>query len=104
MDNDNTTIEEVKKEGHIYTDKNGILRNEKGLFVKGKVGGPGRTPGKTMKEYVKEYLAAMTEEQKIEWLQGLSKEVIWKMAEGLPTQHNQVEGSLDITWKQEEKQ
>lgn len=80
----------------VNIENNGIKRNDKGLFVKGTSGGPGRTKGKTMKEYVKEYLAAMTEEQKIEWLEGLSKEVIWKMAEGQPHQAVNVEGNMEV--------
>lgn len=44
----------------------------------------GRPKGKTMKEYARQYLERMTDEERDEWLEGLGKEAIWKMAEGNP--------------------
>ena|SRR3990167_7151925 len=55
-------------------------------FKPGNPGGPGRTPGKTMKDYSREFLAAMTPEERHEFLAGLDKIDIWKMAEGNPDQ------------------
>lgn len=55
-------------------------------FKPGNPGGPGRTPGKTLKEYSREYLAKMTEEERLEFMKGLDKMDIWKMAEGNPHQ------------------
>ena len=37
-----------------------------------------------MKDYARELLACQTEEERQEYLKGLSKDVIWKMAEGNP--------------------
>ena len=38
-------------------------------FKKGQSGNPvGRTPGKSMKEFAKEYLAKLTDEERIEYL------------------------------------
>ena len=56
------------------------------LFKKGNPGGPGRPKGKRMKEYARDYLAHMTEEERQDFMEGLPKEVIWKMAEGNPKQ------------------
>lgn len=54
-------------------------------FKPGQSGNPaGRPKGKSLKEYSREYLASMTEEDRVEFLNTLSPEVIWKMAEGNP--------------------
>src|ERR1043166_9428001 len=54
-------------------------------FKKGQSGNPlGRTPGKSMKEFAKEYLASLTDDERIEYFEGMNKADIWKMAEGNP--------------------
>ncbi len=67
------------------------------LFKKGNPGGPGRPKGKSLKEYSREYLASMTEEERQDFLEGMSKETVWKMAEGNPK--NDVELSGELTSK-----
>ena len=42
----------------------------------------GRPKGRSMKDYAQAYLSRMTDEERDEWLEGLPKEVIWKMSEG----------------------
>lgn len=55
------------------------------LFKKGnKLGG--RKPGKTMKEYARDYLSNMSEEDRVVYLNNLGKDLIWQMAEGRPEQ------------------
>ena len=57
------------------------------LWKKGFCPNPGGRPkGKSMKDYAREYLSKMTDEERDKWLEGLDKEVIWKMSEGNPAQ------------------
>lgn len=75
-------------------EEDGLKTNDKPwLFKKGNAGGPGRPKGsgKSLKEYSREYLASMTDEERLEFMEGLPKLDIWKMAEGNP------KADLDIT-------
>ncbi len=54
----------------------------------------GRPKGKTMKEYAKQYLERMTDEERDEWLEGIDKEKIWEMAEDKAGQGVKVEGEI----------
>ena|SRR3990167_11379724 len=62
----------------------GIIRTENGRFDKGTAPGPGRTKGKTLKEWRRETLANMTDTERKEFLKSVSNETQWKMAEGNP--------------------
>lgn len=55
-------------------------------YKKGQSGNPGGRPkgSKSMKTYIKEKLESMTDEEREIYLDGLPKEIIWKMAEGNP--------------------
>ena len=53
-------------------------------WKKGQSGNPSGRPKETLKDYVKRRLASMSEEEKDNYLHGLSKLEIWKMAEGNP--------------------
>lgn len=66
------------------------------LFKPGQSGNPaGRPPGPSLKEYAKKYLAGLTEEERMEYMAGLDKKVIWEMAEGKPKQDT--ESKVEVT-------
>lgn len=57
------------------------------LWKKGQSGNlKGRPKGKTMKDYARDYLSKMTDDERDDFMEGLPKDIIWKMAEGNPHQ------------------
>lgn len=68
-------------------EKQEIIRNPDGTFPPGVSGNPnGRPKGKTLKEWAREKLMEMSDEEKEEFIKTLPKEIIWRMAEGNPAQ------------------
>lgn len=79
-------------EGVNEKSDNQIKNSEKPwLWKKGQSGNIlGRPKGKTMKEWAREYLERMTDKERDEFMEGIPKEIIWKMAEGNPKQDTDV--------------
>jgi hypothetical protein len=71
--------------------------NRPWLYKKGQSGNPnGRPKGSiSMKTWVKNKLEAMTEEEREVFLEGVDKELIWKMAEGSPSTNTDITSGGD---------
>lgn len=88
--------EELKDEPN----KSDLNRNPDGTFAVGNPGGPGRRPGKTLKEFAKEYYELKTDEEKRAYLEKLEDKrpgFVWEMAEGKAKQDNKVEVDIPQT-------
>lgn len=66
-------------------------------WQKGQSGNPaGRPKEKTLKEFAREFLANLSEEDRIEYLKSVDPKAVWEMAEGKAKQDLGIEGDLNI--------
>ena len=75
------------------------------VFKKGQSGNPlGRPVGQTLKERARRYLAGLTDEEAVEFFEGMNKRDVWEMAEGKPDTKSEVKGDVDLTftWSNEQ--
>ena len=65
-------------------------------FKPGQSGNPhGRPPGsKSLKQFAKEYLMSLSDEEKLEYMAAMDKKIIWEMGEGKPKQDMELSGEI----------
>ncbi len=75
----------------MESDKQAPKQLQPYLWKKGVSGNPnGRPKGKTLKEFAREYLESLPDDEKIEYLASLPTEIVWKMAEGNPKNESDI--------------
>src|SRR3990167_10300417 len=68
------------------------------MFKKGQSGNPkGRKKGKTLKDFARQLIQTLSDDEKIAYLNSLDREIVWKMAEGNPHQTSEEEIKANVT-------
>lgn len=65
-------------------------------FKKGQSGNPGGKPKGTvsLKTFAKNYIQNLSDEEKLEFMEGINKKDVWEMAEGKAKQDMELSGEL----------
>lgn len=90
------TMEEPLKEQEPIKDKR-LANLAPYQFKKGVSGNPmGRPPGRSLKDRAKAYLSGLTDEEAVDFFEGMNKKDVWEMAEGKAKQDTNITGNLTI--------
>jgi len=84
MEESLTTLPDIRDSAGNSSEKTEIPRNPDGTFPKGVSGNPGGRPKNTLKDYLRRKFSSMTDEEKEEFLKGVSAIDQFRMAEGNP--------------------
>lgn len=91
MEEDQDTIEDIGSLEQQAEKQSSVEHIRPWQFKPGQSGNPGgRPPGPSLKTWVKNRLASMSEEERMDFLKGMNKDIIWRMGEGNPDTKNDI--------------